>query len=306
MAAGAPQQADDLEPSFVQRAVESLAAVVEREYFDQVVAVRTAEAVRAALAEGRYSDSATLEALAAALTRDLQRAASDLHLAVTVLPERAPTAPATADDRSERARRENFGVQRVEILDGNIGYLNLTAFYRPSEAGETISAAMRFLRGADAVIVDLRDNGGGSPDTVALLASYFFETPGLPLFDILPRSGPPARYATMEPGVAERNASRPAYVLTSARTFSAGEGFAFLLQERGRAEVVGERTAGAANPGRAHPIEARLEVTIPNGRVRSAAGGGNWEGRGVEPDVAVPAGEAPGLARERARRALMQ
>jgi C-terminal processing protease CtpA/Prc len=76
-------------------------------------------------------------------------------------------------------------------------------------------------------------------------------------------------------------------VLTSSRAFSAGEGFAFLLQERHRAMVIGQRTAGAANPGQPYPVNALFRITIPNGRVRSAVGGGNWEGLGIIPDVEV-------------------
>jgi C-terminal processing protease CtpA/Prc len=96
------------------------------------------------------------------------------------------------------------------------------------------------------------------------------------------------------------------YVLTSARTFSAGEGFAFLLQERARAEVIGERTAGAANPGRPYRVNPWFEVTVPNGQVRSAVSGGNWEGRGVKPDLEVAAPDALVAAHSRALKRLIE
>jgi C-terminal processing protease CtpA/Prc len=95
-------------------------------------------------------------------------------------------------------------------------------------------------------------------------------------------------------------------VLTAGRTFSAGEGLAFILQERNRAEVVGETTAGAANPGRPYRLNSHFEVTVPNGRVRSAVRGGNWEGVGVQPDVAVSASDALRVAHARALRQLIQ
>jgi C-terminal processing protease CtpA/Prc len=121
------------------------------------------------------------------------------------------------------------------------------------------------------------------------------------------RSEPaPTRYSTTLPAVAGRDEQRPAYVLTSARTFSAGEGLAFLLQERRRVEVIGEVTAGAANPGRPYPVNSRFDVTVPNGRVRSAVGGGNWEGAGVKPDVASAERDALRVAHERALRQLLQ
>lgn len=205
-----------------------------------------------------------------------------------------------------RARRTNFGVQRVEVLAGNVGYLNLTWFYRLEEAREVISSAMQLLESADALILDMRENSGGSPETVALLASYLFDAPGLPLFEIVPRSGSGDQYNTLEPGVPERNGTRPVYVLTSRRTFSAGEGFAFILQERRRIAVVGEPTLGAANPGRSYPVSPRLEVMVPNSQVRTAMTGRNWEGVGVMPDMAVPAGDALRRAHIHALRELLR
>ncbi len=103
---------------------------------------------------------------------------------------------------------------------------------------------MKMLRSADALVIDMRENGGGSPDTIALVLSYLFEDPELPLFGIVPRSGDGVRqYKTLKSGLSDRNGTRPVYVLTAKQTFSAGEGLAFLLQDRRRAEVVGEPTA---------------------------------------------------------------
>lgn len=167
--------------------------------------------------------------------------------------------------------------------------------------------AMRFLQYTDALILDMRSNSGGSADTAALLASYLFATAKLPLFEIIPRSGQEGRwYATESPPLPGRNGTRPVYVLTAERTFSAGEGFAFILQERRRAEVIGERTAGAANPGRPYAVSAGLELTVPNGQVRAAVSGRNWEGVGVIPDVSVTASDALRVGHIRALRGLLQ
>jgi C-terminal processing protease CtpA/Prc len=156
------------------------------------------------------------------------------------------------------------------------------------------------LSPAAALIVDMRANGGGSPDTVALFISYLIEGTGQPLFEIVRRDGSKEIYRTPEEAPATRNARRPIYVLTSARTFSGGEGLAFLLQELKRAVVIGEVTAGAANPGRAYPAGEVFEITVPNGRVQSSIELANWEGRGVTPDVIVPAADAFRVAHLRA------
>lgn len=306
--ASAVQRARGLDPAVIRTAVESVVVVVEREYFDARVAARVAGSLRQNLAQGRYDSARDLKSLAEALTSDLFGATRDKHLVVQVSRDAAAaeSAAAAEETRAVRGRRSNFGVQRVEILAGNVGYLNLTSFYRPDEARTALAAAMRLLSGADALILDMRQNGGGSPDTVTLLLGHLFEAPGLPLFEIVSRSGSRSLYATPDPAVTDRDGRRPVSVLTSKATFSAGEGVAFILQERRRAEIVGERTPGAANSGRPYPAGAGLEVTVPNGYVRSLISGTNWEGTGVTPDVAVAADDALRVAHVRCIRKLLE
>lgn len=149
----------------------------------------------------------------------------------------------------------------------------------------------------------MRANGGGSPGTVALLISHLLG-PQVPLFDIVHRAPEPVEHYATE-AVPSPDLKRPVYVLTSSRTFFGGEGLAFLLQERHRADVIGEVTAGAANAGRPHRVNARFSVVVPNGQVKSAVGGGNWEGPGVTPDVQTPAEDALKTAHARALRGLI-
>jgi C-terminal processing protease CtpA/Prc len=209
-----------------------------------------------------------------------------------------PDTTAAADARAQAARRDNGGIRRTEILTGNIGYLDIRYFWRLNEARDAVDAAMKVLARADALIIDMRANSGGSPDTVALLASYLLDGPPAPLFEISPRSGDPVRYSSST--VSPRDGHRPLYVLTSTRSFSGGEGFAFLMQDLKRAEVVGEQTAGAANPGRPYPLNDGFEVVVPNGRLLTVPGGRNWEGTGVHPDVPAAADDALRVAQERA------
>ena len=224
----------------------------------------------------------------------------DKHLRVAVV---RPQHTATADGVSKnRDQPTNAGFKRIEILPGNIGVLELTMFLRPVEHRDALASAMKQLESADALIIDMRANGGGSPSTVALLISYLFDQPDLPLFDIIPREGEIDSYKT-EPATISlpRNGRRPIFVLTSSKSFSGGEGFAYLMQERKRAVVIGERTAGAANPGRPYPVNNLFQVTIPNGHISSAIKHSNWEGDGVTPDIAVPAAQALDVAIEHAR-----
>jgi Peptidase family S41/N-terminal domain of Peptidase_S41 in eukaryotic IRBP len=293
--------------------VRALGEVLKREYIDVDVALEADAALQRGLADGRYAAAATPETLALLLDRDLQAVTHDKHIFVEVVPPAAPavrptpaSSPADAKAaRAEAVRRSNAGVRRVEILRGNVGYLDLSNFFRPEEARETIATAMRLLSKADALIIDMRRNGGGSPGTVVFLLGYLIDAPGAALFEIVHRPPePPDRYALDATLPAERDGTRPIAVLTSAQTFSGGEGLAFLLQERHRAEIVGEVTAGAANPGTTYPVNDRFRVNVPNGRIKSAIGGGNWEGTGVTPDLKVPAADALQTAHDRLLRTL--
>ena len=308
-----PSQAPirDIDQSEVQQTVEALRTALNREYFDPVVAAKVSETLQRRLAGGRYQGAPTIESLAKTLTEDLFEITRDKHLVVSSVPKSTsdPATPTAADDTSREvaARRLNFGIQRIEILPGNVGYLNLTAFYRPGEVREAMASAMANLRNTDALILDLRNNGGGSSGTIALFASYFFETQGLPLFEVVPRPpATPVRFSTESGVLADRNQQRPTYVLTSQNTWSAGEGFALILQEHHRAEVIGQTTGGAGNQARPHLLNAKFEVTIPNGKVRTVLRGQSWEGTGVVPDIPATSTDALRIAQVRALQGLIR
>lgn len=293
----------EIDEEIVDKSIASIGELIAREYFDTEVGAHIHRSLRQRLEEGAYARLATADSLAKRVTGDLLALSHDKHLAVSLA---QPTASDSPDrSRTAQGKRSNWGVQRVEILEGNVGYLNITHFYRLSEARETISAAMSVLQNAEALIVDLRDNDGGSPETVSFLASYFFGEKQVELFDLVNRSGDVRSYSTNPSALEGRNAARPMYVLTSNRTFSGGEGMAFILQEQRRAEVIGEKTAGAANGGRPFPVNTWFEVTIPTFRVRGAVSAQNWEGTGVKPDVTVSARDAQRTAHVRALQALL-
>ena len=169
-------------------------------------------------------------------------------------------------------------------------------FWRELEPMNDVHRAERFWGPVDFALEALEEGGRDSGLLLSLGALVKHQDD----LDVARERLPACLDVRTRRGLAERDGRRPVYVLTSARTFSAGEGFAFLLQERGRAEVIGERTPGAANPGRPYPVNALFEVTVPNGKVVSAVRRGNWEGIGVVPDIEVPAAEALRIAHARA------
>ena len=267
----------------LRETIEKLITILNREYFDPELAARVSAALQEHISTGRYQEARSPDLLAKVLTEDLYAWTGDKHLVVSPIhpTAAAPPSGSTSDetDRHEEARRANFGIQCIEVFSGNIGYLNLTAFYRPSETREALASAMAILRHADALIVDLRHNGGGSSQTLALFASYFFDTQDLELFQVVLRPpAKPLKFLTETAALPDRNAQRPMYILTSGDTWSGGEGFAAIMQDRHRAAVVGQRTAGAGNQARPFSLGSQLEVVVSNGRAGRRLGSGAGRG----------------------------
>ncbi|HEY6296614.1 MAG TPA: S41 family peptidase [Streptosporangiaceae bacterium] len=200
-------------------------------------------------------------------------------------------------------RMDNFGIRRVERLDGNVGYLDVRRVPIPANAGPAIAAAMELVAGTYALIIDLRHNGGGAPEGVVYWCSYLLEEHPTHLNDIFHADTGETRQFWALPYVpGTRYVDKPVYVLTSSHTFSGGEDFAYTLQALGRAEVIGETTGGGAHPTRPFPISPAVHIGIPFARSINPVTGTNWQGTGVVPDVAVPEDQAYDTAYARALR----
>jgi hypothetical protein len=300
-------QASQVDSEFIASTVASLQSLIKQHYFDTEAIPNIDSALIAANASETIGQAKDLEQLATILTTTLYQASHDKHLFVSAVPKMDASAEQGQLSRADSARLSNYGMKAAEVLDGNVGYLKITSFYRRDEgAADALNDAMRFLSHTDALILDLRGNQGGAPDTVVQLLSYFFGQPDLPLFQVIPRAGEVVTYRTTAIGATLRDEARPLYVLVSTETWSAGEGVPFILQERNRATIVGERTAGAANPASPWPLNRTLTVTIPFGRIKSAVLERNWEGTGVIPDVAASSQEAFKVAYVKALEILIQ
>jgi C-terminal processing protease CtpA/Prc len=198
---------------------------------------------------------------------------------------------------------DNFGIRRVERLDGNVGYLDLRRVAMAANAGPAVAAAMELVAGTYALIFDLRHNGGGAPDGVALWCSYLLTEEPTHLNDIFHADTGQTRQFWSLPYVpGTRYVDRPVYVLTSRHTFSGGEELCYNLQALGRAELIGETTGGGAHPTRGFRISPAVHIGIPFARSVNPVTGTNWEGTGVVPDVAVPEAEAYDVAYGKALR----
>lgn len=267
---------------------------------DSYVFPETAKNMEAAIGERidkkEYDQITSSRAFAAKLTEDLRAVSRDKHLSVYFSPEVIPVPAAknepTAEEKEtykKTVSRANHGFARVEHLPGNIGYIDLRSFLDPELGAETVSAAMNFVANTDALIFDLRQNGGGNPAMVALISSYLFGDKPVHLNSIYVRVRNTTEEFWTKPNavVGKRYDGKDIYVLTSNDTISGGEEFAYDLKNLKRATIVGETTAGAANPGRVVRLNDHFSVFVPRGRAINPITKTNWEGTGVEPDVKV-------------------
>ena len=255
--------------------------------------------LRAADRSGRYA-LLDQKALADAMSNDIHAVVQDAHLAVhyspKVVPVPGPDKEPTAAERAERDaffRSVNYGIRKVEILDGNIGYLSIEGFLDAGKSEPIIDSAMAFLANADAIVIDLRGNHGGSPETVALVASYLLP-PKTHINDIYLREGDLTKqFWTNSIADSRRIGDKvPVYVLTDKKTASGGEELAYDLQQLKRATLIGESTWGGANPGGTVRLSDHFGIFVPGGRAINPITKTNWEGVGVKPDIAVPGDQA--------------
>ncbi len=272
--------------------VDAALEALEDRYVFPEVAAEMAQAIRARQRRGDYDAMQSGRAFARQLTEDLQQVSDDKHLWVDYLPRSLePPAPPP------------WGIERTRRLDGNVGLIPIRGFPPPDpQLRQALAEAMQIVHSTEALIVDLRNNGGGSPDMTVLVASYLFGPERMRFISFHDRDGlAEETFTSVELQGPRYGDDKPVYVLTSDRTFSGGEEFAYSLKHFGRATIVGETTAGGAHPTEPVELPGDLVMFVPYARPVHPMTGTNWEGSGVEPDIAVPAYTALEVALRRAR-----
>jgi len=301
--AGQPMSAAERRPM-----IQMLLARLDGYYLMPEKAAEMRRVVEAAEAAGKYDRLTAGAQLANALTSDLRSVQRDHHLNVEyksiVLAAEEPPQGSKPDPgpdpgllaaggRAVAGVFRDYGVTEVSVLDGNVGYLRVSGFSPAYLAAPKYASAMRKLHDTRAMIVDLRDNGGGYGQAAETLASYFFDQRTRLNDTVYPREG-----VTVEGWTTERldgpryGQQKPVYILTSRGTFSAAEDFAYALQQQKRALVVGESTRGGAHPVELFRLSDHFRVWVPTGWSHNAISNGNWDKTGVKPDLPMAANEA--------------
>lgn len=258
---------------------------------------------------GKYNTIADYKAFAQALTDDLVGITNDKHFLVTYNPEliksrrtRSDQPDEVQDDEAEDeeidwnlwyAKKENFGFEKIEILDGNIGYVKLNFWHPLDWAKPTIDAAMRFVSHTDALIIDLTENQGGYSPTESYLGSYFFDEAPLAWMSSYDRpTGVTSTDSTFQDVGGDRYLNRPVYILVSENTFSLAEKFAYSMKHFGKATIIGQASAGAAHAINFLEVDDKYMIQIPVMYNIHPVTNTDWEGTGVIPHISTSKDEA--------------
>lgn len=302
----AQQEAELLTAKEQQTVVDSIGSKLNATYVFPEIAKKMVSSIESKLRNGNYKSILDPQEFATILTVDIQAISNDKHLRVTFAPDQITQQQqmVTAEDSIaylnsyvNNMKRNNFGFKEVKVMAGNIGYLDLRSFSDVEYAGETAVSAMNFLSNADAIIIDLRNNGGGSPAMIQLITSYLFGSEPVHLNNFFWRpSNQNSQTWTLPHVSGNRNPDTPVYILTSSGTFSAAEEFSYNLKHLERATLVGETTGGGAHPGGSVVATDRFMIWVPTGRAINPITNTNWEGTGVSPHIMTPAAEALDVA----------
>lgn len=289
-----------------EQVVERICILLQRFYVVPDVALQMEEHITLKLAEGAFKRIADKVEFIDILNNELHSICPDKHLGIYL-----GTNPdeQTDDDRNLQriinqfeSKKYNFGLSRVEVLDGNIGYIKINSVMYSEEAMEAVNAALKFLSNTHTIIFDLRENRGGDPGYMAYLFSYFFEE-ATHINNIYWRDRDRTdEFWTHDTIPGKKMVDIPLYVLISKKTFSGAEEFAYDLQALNRATIIGEVSAGGANPASTWVVYNDIRISIPFGRAINPITGTNWEGTGVKPDIETSANMALEVAIEYAKK----
>ena len=285
-----------------------IAKQIEDNYIIEKTAIRLTKVIRSQAFLTGCEHQESSENIAEYMTLELNKIANDKHLSVVYDPQwvselkayrSSAQTGAVADSRVMETPTDNYGFKKIELLEGNIGYLDIRAFSDSHLGGETLENAMKFLQHSDGIIIDLRNNFGGSPFMVTSLASYFFDldTVHLSTFESRENGVLAQTQDWTSPYVpGPRFKDTPLYILTSSNSASAAEGFSYAMQSLTRATIVGEVTAGAAHGRSAEIVNNDFILTLPSTRPVDPRTKDNWERKGVKPNIATSSDNALNVA----------
>lgn len=279
-----------------ESAVQSISKLLFDNYIFPEVSIEMEKYIKDKLAANDYSSISDPVKFSEELTKDLQSVSKDKHIRVEYNPDRIKKIKENDNNQGnemqeefiQQLKRENYGFRKVERIGGNIGYIDFRNFGPGDLIKEKVASVMEFVEDCNALIFDMRFNGGGDPTGIQVITSYLFGEEPVHLNDLYFRPADTTeQYWTLKEIKGKRMPDVPVYVLTSSYTFSGAEEFSYNLKNLKRATIVGETTGGGAHPGGMNVVDENFLIFIPVGRAINPISKTNWEGTGVSPDVEI-------------------
>ncbi|MBS1550641.1 MAG: hypothetical protein JST15_01065 [Bacteroidetes bacterium] len=283
-------------------AVNSISKLLFDNYIFPNVSKEMENYIKNKLNKDEYNNISDPVRFADELTADLQSVSKDKHIRVRFDPEQIKRMRANDNKKDDETvspefinmlKSENYGFRKVERLSGNIGYIDLRNFGPGELIKDKVASVMSFVEDCNALIFDMRNNGGGDPSGIQVISSYLFSDEPVHLNDLYFRpTDTLEQFWTLKDIKGKRMPDVPVYVLTSSYTFSGAEEFTYNLKNLKRATVIGETTGGGAHPGGVNIADDNFAVFVPVGRAINPITKTNWEGTGVSPDYEISSTKA--------------
>ncbi len=285
--------------------IHAICKLIQSKYVIAEAAEKYAAELKKKYTSGCYDSCTDAKAFAKTVTADLINITHDKHINFRVIESSA------VGENAESAlhhpvryhllrAKENTGFFKLEWIENSIGYVDIRRFYSFDQAKDLIISAMKFLANSNAIIIDVRENGGGSGD---YLSSYFLPYPTQLTSSYARENDLLTEFWTIKDIGAEPLLDTPVFILTSDRTFSASESFAYDMKVRKRATIVGDSTKGGAHSVDLYKVDDQFEIYLSTEQAINPLTGENWEGVGVIPDILVPSEVALDTAIVMARKA---
>ena len=297
------QKKNDMKKNEKIAIIKEIAKMLEERYVYLEMGQEMSKRLLDAIENGFFDKIDSLPIFCTEVNKFLKEICKDKHLHLLYNNEMLEEVKINSgDDEEEKRKRKelqidneresNFGFHKLEILEGNIGYLDLRGFHNSNDAFEIATYAMNFLKNTNAIIIDLCNNGGGDPEMVQLLASYFLDMHSQLNYIIRRYEGVTDQFWTLPYVPGTRMLDKKLYLLTSASTFSAAENFTYALKCQKRVIIIGEQTKGGGHPVDFYPIQDTYVLMLPNARSYNPISKSNWEKIGISPDISVSAKKA--------------
>lgn len=283
-----PGTAQEFNSNNKDEAVRNIAKYIAANYVNPDKGGKIASHIQAANFKGQFNKATTWKEFNEMVTKELSTYGNDGHLYVRHDPEAVkdlqnPSKPSEPQNTSGGNTLSKSTITESKILDNNIGYLRLTEIMINKNNLDDLYQHMNKINGTKALIIDLRDNGGGGSDVGPVLESFFLQE-GMPTLTFVTRDQNYRTDSTVS-WLKEKRYDKPVYLITNRGTASAAEAFAFVLQQNRRAKIVGERSAGAANMNSWYAINDENFVSVSTASPTIPGKNISWEQTGLQPDI---------------------